>query len=396
MPREVPGVSTTPVVRVMKVDEKGAASPFASLIPVVGGRYWISEEAGPAGLHSGLPWFLSDMRPQGFLGRAFAHAHPELRLGTDPDQWSDDDVLRALCVAGEDLPGNLVVGAVSFDRFNQIKAPTAVRPEQYPALADAAMHGSLPGSSAGGEQPKFCCVRDQPGRPHVIVKFSPADGSPVERRWRDLLVCEHLALQILHGAGVPAASSEIYQGGGRVFLEVRRFDRTERGRIGMVSLLAYDAEYVGQIDNWADTAARMESRNLLVEEDAQRLRFLEAFGRLIANTDRHYGNISLLIVNDDWRMSPAYDMLPMLYAPVASELVDRVFDPGALAPTVETLPQWPSARALAARYWHTVAEDNRISDDFRRIAAGHVQQLHDVTHRDVVIDEPPVQHERPS
>lgn len=38
---------------------------------------------------------------------------------------------------------------------------------------------------------------------------------------------------------------------------------------------------------------------------ARTLRLLEAYGQLIANTDRHYGNISLLIQNDDWVLSPA-------------------------------------------------------------------------------------------
>ena len=43
------------------------------------------------------------------------------------------------------------------------------------------MHGALPGSSAGGEQPKFCTIRED-GHP-VIVKLSPAGGSAPERRW---------------------------------------------------------------------------------------------------------------------------------------------------------------------------------------------------------------------
>jgi hypothetical protein len=45
-------------------------------------------------------------------------------------------------------------------------------------------------------------------------------------------------------------------------------------------------------DNWATTADLMEARNLLTR-DAD-LRLLEAVV-LIANTDRHYGNISLLL-----------------------------------------------------------------------------------------------------
>lgn len=369
MPRTIAGIAAT--VPVMTVGAQGQVSAFATLVPVVGGRCWVTEEAGPAALHGGLAWFLADMRPQGFIGRTFAHAHPELALAANPDHWNDDDVLKALCMAGEDLPGNLVVGAASFDRYHAL-APVGANERSYPALADAAIKGAMPGSSAGGEQPKFCAVRA--GR-SVIVKFSSAAGSPADQRWRDLLVCEHLALIALAAHGIPAADSRIVMGKGRCFLEVKRFDRTESGRIGMVSLMAYDAEYVGKMDNWAATALRMASRNLMQDLDAERLCFLEAFGRLIGNTDRHYGNISLLIENGNWRLAPAYDMLPMIYAPVGGELVDRAFDPGALRPTAETLAPWNAARELARQYWDSVQNDDRVSRAFRALAGRHAKQL---------------------
>jgi hypothetical protein len=307
------------------------------------------------------------MRPQGFIGRTFAHGHPELGLPANPEHWTDDDVLQALALCGEDLPGNLVVGGESFRRFQSIAARPAphVSASDYPAMADSAMQGTLPGSSAGGEQPKFCTVRD--GR-QVIVKFSPSGTSPADKRSRDLLVCEHLALRTLQEAGVAAATTRLFIEAGRVFLEVERFDRTAQGRIGMVSLMAYDAQHIGKIDNWAATANRMVSRGLLRADDAQRLRFLEAFGRLIGNTDRHYGNISLLIENGTWRLSPAYDVLPTLYAPINGELPPRDLAASDLAPTVETLGEWQAARQLASAFWQTVAADERITAPFRAIA----------------------------
>jgi hypothetical protein len=364
-PRHVERVGAE--VPVIKVDANGDAAPFGRIVPLQGGRSWMDEEEGPSALHDGLPWFLSDMRPQGFIGRAFAHGHPELGLPANPEHWTDDDVLQALALCGEDLPGNLVVGGESFRRFQSIAArPTPdVSASDYPAMADSAMQGTLPGSSAGGEQPKFCTVRD--GR-QVIVKFSPSGTSPADKRSRDLLVCEHVALRTLQEAGVAAATTRLFIEAGRVFLEVERFDRTARGRIGMVSLMAYDAQHIGKIDNWAATANRMVSRGLLRADDAQRLRFLEAFGRLIGNTDRHYGNISLLIENGTWRLSPAYDVLPTLYAPINGELPPRDLAASDLAPTVETLGEWQAARQLASAFWQTVAADERITAPFRAIA----------------------------
>ena len=63
----------------------------------------------------------------------------------------------------------------------------------------------------------------------VLVKFSPAGDSPADQRTRDLLVCEHLALQTLSAAGLPAARTQVFVGAGRVFLEFERFDRTISG-----------------------------------------------------------------------------------------------------------------------------------------------------------------------
>lgn len=373
LPRTVPGVGRE--VAVMRVNAQGQASPFARMVPLEGGAFWVDEADGVSARHGSLPWFLDDMRPQGFMGRTFAHAHPELQLVGDPRHWSDDDVLRALTLFGDDLPGNLILGEPAFERFHTLaqRASRAESSRDYPQLAEQAMQGTHPGSSAGGEQPKFCTLIA--GRA-VLVKFSPAGDSPVDQRLRDLLVCEHLALQTLAQAGLPAARTAVVSEAGRVFLESERFDRTPQGgRIGMVSLQVYDAEYVGEMDNWAATANRMAARQLLSAADARSLRLLEAFGVLIANTDRHYGNISLLLKDDDWTLSPTYDMLPMLYAPVGGELVPRDLASRPMQATAATLPEWAQARALAMAFWQAAGIDERISTDFRAIATENLNLI---------------------
>ncbi|MBU0893748.1 MAG: type II toxin-antitoxin system HipA family toxin YjjJ [Gammaproteobacteria bacterium] len=379
LPRNVPGVGSE--VRVMRIDTRGRPSPFARMVPLEGGAFWVDEADGVSARHDGLPWFLDDMRPQGFMGRTFAHAHPELQLGHDAGHWSDDDVLRAMTLYGDDLPGNLVMGEAAFQRFHTLptRASQVASAADYPHLAEQAMRGTHPGSSAGGEQPKFCTITA--GR-HVIVKFSPAGDAPADQRMRDLLVCEHLALHTLAQAGLPAAPTQLFMGAGRVFLESERFDRTPLsgdaplgGRLGMVSLQVYNAEYVGEIDNWAATANRMAARNLLTQSDARTLRLLEAYGQLIANTDRHYGNISLVLEDDDWALSPTYDMLPMLYAPVGGELVPRDFASRPQQPTAATLGEWEEARDLALAFWQAAAGDKRVSADFRSIAAENARHV---------------------
>lgn len=386
LPRDVPGVGRQVAIHAVQAD--GSVRFFGTLYPLAGDGFWMDEadrEHGRSARHDSLPWFLYDMRPQGFLGRGFVQGHPGLQLPANLAHWSDDHILKALVNAGEDQPGNLLVGATAFDRYQALPATgTALRTaapvvtdpaSQYPALALQALDQTAVGSSAGGEQPKFSAVRDGQA---VLVKFSPADHSAASQRWRDLLVCEGLALQTLAAAGVSAAHTVIEQAAGRVFLESRRFDRTPQGgRVGMVSLEVYDRQYIGQGTNWVDTAQRSEQAGpeRLTPDDVQTIGLLDAFGALIANTDRHHGNLSLLLHDHRWRLAPAYDMLPMLYAPVAGEVVPRDFAAQPPRPTVHTLSVWPQARDLALRFWQTVAADGRISAPFRAIAQTNAQTV---------------------
>lgn len=388
LPREVDGVGR--LVPIHAVQPDGALQFFGTLYPLAGGGFWMEEadkDHGQSAFHDSLPWFLYDMRPQGFLGRGFAGAHPALQLPANLGHWSDEHILKALVNAGEDLPGNLLVGAAAFDRFHALPGPLHTAAPVvagavddpvtgYPALAAQALGQSAAGSSAGGEQPKFSAVRE--GQP-VLVKFSPADDSAASQRWRDLLVCEALALQTLAGAGIAAAPTQTVLAGGRVFLESRRFDRTPAGgRVGMVSLEVYDRQYIGQGTNWVDTAQRSDRAGpeRLTADDVSTIGLLDAFGALIANTDRHHGNLSLLLREHRWRLAPAYDMLPMLYAPVAGEVVPRDFAAQPPRPTVHTLAVWPRARELALRFWQAAAQDARISPAFRATALANAQLVH--------------------
>ena len=371
LPRHIEGVGS--LIGIVRIDTQGRVSPFARMVALPGGRFWVNEADGLTQIHDGLPWFLDDMRPQGFMGQTFVQNHPELSLPADLRHWNDDHALKAMVLAGDDLPGNLIVGEQALAGYLSGVRQTAVvqQPEvDYPRLALLAMQGAQPGSSAGGEQPKFSALVNGQA---MLVKFSPSGDAPGDERSRDLLVCEHLALQTLAAAGLPAAESQIVIAGGRVFLQSKRFDRTDKGRIGMVSLLVYDAQYVGEMDNWSATAQRMAARQLMTSQDAQQLQLLEAYGLLIANTDRHYGNISFLLEDDDWRLSPTYDMLPMFYAPVKGELVDRDFAARKLQPSSQTLAVWPQAKQLAQQFWQSVAADVRVSDAFKALALANAE-----------------------
>jgi hypothetical protein len=322
----------------------------------------------------GLPWFLDDVRPQGFTGRAFAHRHgDELGFGPDPSVWTADDVLTTFLLHGDDLPGDFVIGDRALDRVQRATSsppsaiPPGARATAYAALAAAAMAGDVPGSSAGGEQPKFTAiVQDDDTIRHVLVKFSPPLDMPTGRRWADLLVCEHLAAETLSRHGFSTCRTTCAVGEDRYFLEVERFDRVgPHGRRGVVTLAALDNGDYGQRDDWAAAADRMERDGWLTGDDAAHVRTLWWFGRLIGNTDMHFGNVGLVLDHGrPLRLAPAYDMLPMHYRPAATgEIPNQTFS--APLPTPRQLPHWRPAVAAALDFLASASEDRRVSAAFR-------------------------------
>lgn len=385
--RDVRGLGTS--LPLYRVGADGALAQIGALRPFAPDGYavaepkalprWMRGHAGD-GVFAGLPVFLADLRPQGFLGRTFARRHTDFGLPDQPESWSDDDALVALARGGEDGIGDLLVGQESARRLYALRAETSVpvamtdRAAAFPRLADDAIDGVLPGSSAGGEQPKFSAIVGDAASPvHVLVKFSPADDSPVAQRWRDLLICEHLALVVLRAAGYPAVSSEIVEGGARTFLQTTRFDRAGRhGREPVVTLWAMNNEYVGMppsAGHWLDSALRLARDRWLLPSAVAQIRGLQWFGRFIANTDMHFGNLSFFPQADGTlALAPAYDMLPMLYAPIGGELPPRQLAAPVPEPGQEAA--WFAAAELAAAYWARVGAEPRLSAAMRAI--GHV------------------------
>lgn len=338
------------------------------------------------GWWEGLPYMLQDMRPQGYMGRQFARRHHAwLELDPDPNRWSDDDTLVALSRAGTDLPGNLIVGDTALDQWRTQRMqglsliPAGQTGERYAQLAEQAIATGFAGSCAAGEFPKFTAQRELAGArtPHVIVKFSGADQSPAVQRWSDLLVCEHLALQALSAqADIAVASSRIVQHAGRTFLESERFDRHGQwGRSAVVSLSTLDAHFIGaRLPDWPVLAQRLWGLGWLDEQLVRHVSLIWWFGRLIGNTDMHTGNLSFAPHQGGLQLAPAYDMLPMMYAPLpGGELAQRTFEPPSAPPGQHGL--WRSAGDAALRFWQAAASDARISKAFRAHCADNASRL---------------------
>ena len=117
----------------------------------------------------------------------------------------------------------------------------------------------------------------------------------------------------------------------------------------------------------------------LAANDAARIERIWWFGRLIANADMHTGNLSFR-PHDTLALAPAYDMLPMHYAPLAGgEVPRRSFEPPLPLPPQRSI--WTSACVAAMFFWNRASEDARISEEFRRISASNAQHLKRITDR---------------
>lgn len=336
-----------------------------------------------SGWWGGLPYPIDDMQPQGFIGRNLARSlQHDLSVSSNPNDWSDDDIVFVLKQRGFDVTGNLILGDYAYEQWAlQVAQPSMPCKQDhleshYVAQAELAVAHGVAGSGAGGEFPKFTAMRELLGAktPHVIVKFSGADGGAAVQRWSDLLVCEHLALHTLgHLTEIKVAATRVLQSHGRTFMESERFDRQEMfGRSALCSLSSINAAMIGLAENdWGKLVDQLYDMHLCHEAVLQQVQILWWYGRLIGNTDMHLGNLSFEVdhahlKSPQFKLAPAYDMLPMMYAPLAGgEVVARNFVPTLPLPMVKDV--WKNAAELAVQFWRIASEDSRISERFRHI-----------------------------
>ncbi|MBN3262903.1 type II toxin-antitoxin system HipA family toxin [Pectobacterium brasiliense] len=165
-----------------------------------------------------------------------------------------------------------------------------------------------PGSSLGGARPK-ACVTDSDG--HLwIAKFPNQNDTFDVGAWE--MVCYQLAL----AAGVDMFPSEIrkFSSEHHTFL-TKRFDRVGDKRIhfssAMTQLQYYDGEQ-------SDSASYLEIAEFLSNSGAQTKADLAqlwrriVFNIAVSNTDDHLRNHGFLLTDKGWKLSPAYDLNPIV------------------------------------------------------------------------------------
>lgn len=379
--RAVDVFGVQPVVNLFEVGETGIVQEFGALRQTATGAYIVAGRDLPFwalgahgnGMYDGLPYFLADLRPAGFLGRLNARRlAPTLAAPDDPREWTADQIGQYLLSSGADLPGSLVVGERAAEAANRARFSTVHdRESQYPELVQRNLDEEPPGSSAAGEQPKFLAHIEDTG--HVIVKYSEPADTTAGRRWADLLAAECHAHRAIAEHALPAATAEIYRFDDRTYLESRRFDRVgRRGRRPALSLGVVGAEFTGEGSGWSRIAAALLEASLLEPESYRQIVWLDTFGSWIGNSDRHPGNLSLRPSDSSFELLPVYDMLPMQLSR-AGEPLESI----ELAPPIRTRQNesvWEASGMAARGYWEQLSADTALSDEFRTFASRHARR----------------------
>ncbi len=370
-----PAFNTGDKIYLWEVDNFGKHSCIATLRPLSAGGYMVEKEIGMPnafmgeqgnGFYHDLPYFLTDIAPKGFLGKKIAEniAKVDDSFPAHLNEWNDNHIGRYLLANTDSSIGNLKFGnhvnlniRTFFERHKR---------DQYLDIADEIISHDSILSSAGGEQQKFTTFCEDINA-HVLVKFSPKGDSKNARRWKDILITEHYAAQILNAGGiVTAAETTIFEQGGRLFLESKRFDRCDKhGKRSMLSLLSIDAEFVGVGDNWLRSCTELFQLKLLNQQDLYNVEYLSTFAQLIYNSDTHLGNISFEAHNEGFTLLPIYDMCSMAFAPKSNgEILPFIHkEPNIKISEGFTLQAVTSAVKL---FWSQVANEAMLSKDFKK------------------------------
>ncbi len=350
------------------VDEDGAEQHWGQLSFLHGDQLHVQADGLDVLRRSLSPWFLAPLRTEGFLGRNIArrlsiHGLPHL-----PERWSLEQVLFA-ALHTPDGPGAIVLGEPMANPLPLL---------DHDSLAEDVNATGHWGSSAGGEQPKFLARRPSAdGGQAVLVKFTPPRGTPFGERWHDLLHAEALALQLLGETGVAVAQTRIHETAKRTYLESTRFDRCgAHGRSHVVPLHAVHEAFVpGYFGNWASSCDVLVKQKRLPAQAGAQVRALMQFGRLIGNSDMHFGNLSLAVQREDiargrFTLAPLYDMLPMRWRPNpgSGELDWYSFEP-------QPIDLQSAARPVALQFWQRVKDHPPLSAGMRALAAIMIKAL---------------------
>lgn len=222
----------------------------------------------------------------------------------------------------DDGAGNLSFGLTvqppaprrPFNRTHQLQAliEAAQALEADGRLPHEVLEALEPGTSMGGARPKVAVEDDH----RVWLAKLPEKGDR-----HNAQRIEYATLELARAAGLRVCGARIERVGSSEVLMLERFDRAWNpqaqayARFGLVSgLTVLDAEdgYLGR-ERWSYPLLADELRRWSVKsaEDRRELFRRMVFNAMVTNNDDHPRNHAMLQMQGGWRLSPAYDIVPV-------------------------------------------------------------------------------------
>lgn len=262
----------------------------------------------------GIPGALRDASPDAW-GRRVIQA----RLAREEADLSEMDYLLN---GPDDGAGNLRFGLSAqppgpskpFNRTHQLQALSraAQQFEETGKLPFEVLESLEPGTSMGGARPK---VTVEDNHRIYLAKL------PEKQDKHNMQRIEYATLELARAAGLQVCGTRLESIGKTDVLMLQRFDRewnpdaNAYARHALVSgLTVLDAEdgYTGR-GRWSYLLLADEIRRWSIKPDADRMELFRrmVFNAMVTNNDDHPRNHAMLRTPGGWRLSPAYDIVPV-------------------------------------------------------------------------------------
>jgi serine/threonine-protein kinase HipA len=262
----------------------------------------------------GIPGALRDASPDAW-GRRVIQARLER-------EEADISEMEYLLNGPDDGAGSLRFGlsvqppgsAKPFNRTHQLEAlvNAAEQLEETGKLPYEVLEDLEPGTSMGGARPK---VTVEDGHSIYLAKL------PEKQDKHNMQRIEYATLELARAAGLRVCGTRMESVGKAEALMLLRFDREwnadakSYARHGLVSgLTVLDAEdgYTGR-DRWSYLLLADEIRRWSVKPEVDQLELFRrmVFNAMVTNNDDHPRNHAMLRTPGGWRLSPAYDIVPV-------------------------------------------------------------------------------------
>lgn len=268
-----------------------------------------------------------------------------------PDRWGQQLVRRSFRKAGEKrtlsemdyllaIDNQTRIGALQLHRKGEEGHTHSIRHRRVPPLirlpelvnaADAVGSGTETaeelklllneGSPLGGARPKSAVIDDEDRL--AIAKFPKEDDD------RSIPHGEVLAMTLATTAGINVAEATLLDVAGRPVSLVTRFDRDGDRRIPFISAMTLLGLEDGDEATYTDIAEAIRMYSSAPTEDLHELWRRIVFNVMVGNLDDHLRNHGFLYGHDNqWRLSPAYDLNPVPLPEKARELTTWISEKG--------------------------------------------------------------------